>query len=149
MNGPSYCLALYQTWEIPRLASCSVGAYAFQSCVRLQSVCLKSSRRHGKCSALIPSALLHADLLITIIHSIYSSGGLQTLTTILNTILCKKSSRIFHNPSRKFPITTCFSRYFPNFSQQKFVAFFYFRTKPEFFITYIDTHSAFMMKFYQ
>ena len=55
--------------RFPNCLSCSVGAYAFQSCVRSQSVCLKSSQRGGKLRCLFLRLCSFADLLLTIIHT--------------------------------------------------------------------------------
>ena len=149
MNGLSYCLALYQTWEIPQFPGLLLRWLCFpESCpatVRLPEIF--ASRRQAV--LLIPSALHWSRSPDDHHPQICNSGGLQTLTPILNTICTKKSSNIFYNILRKLPVTALILWLFQNFLAKKFVSFCLFCRIREFFIGYIDTLFAFMIKIYQ
>ena len=98
-------------------------------CLRFPELCPVTVRLpeifapRRQAALLIPSALLFADLLMTIIHTLCNSGGLQTLTPILNTISREKSSIIFYFLSEKVPISNPKTRFFHNFSKQKYRIF--------------------------
>ena len=117
MNRLSYCLALYQTWEIPRLGELLL------RCLRFPELCpvtvrlpeIFASRRQA--ALLIPSALPFADLLCPSSTS-YELEGLGLVATLVNIklhflskIKCKHFTIVFVNK-----ILLWFSAFFHNFS---------------------------------
>ena len=149
MNQISYCLALYQTWEIPQSLE------LLRRCLRFPELCpvtvrlpeIFATRRQA--AVLIPSALLICRSPVGHHPHICNSGGLQTLTHILNTISPKKSSKIFYKIFLKHMVSPMFFGYFPNFFIKKLDAFPQFILNWEIFIGYIDTPFAFMLNFNQ
>ena len=124
-------------------------------CLRFPELCpvtvrlpeIFATRRQA--AVLIPSALLTCRSPVDPHPHIYNSGGLQTLTHILNTISPKKSSHIFHKFFLKHMGSPIFFGRFPNFSRKKLDAFPLFILNWEIFIVYIDTLLPFMLNFYQ
>ena len=79
MNGFHIASPCIKPERFPDCSSCSFGAYAFQSCVRSQSVCLKSSHHGGKLRCLFLRLCTEADLLLTIIHRYLIQVGRKPL----------------------------------------------------------------------
>ena len=79
MNGFHIASPCIKPERFPDYPSCSFGAYAFQSCVRSQSICLKSSHRGGKLRCLFLRLCTEADLLLTIIHRYLIQVGRKPL----------------------------------------------------------------------